>query len=203
MNYPYGQGFPGQPNFPQQPANQPPVYQALGYGPTPGYPNAYPPIPPKGPRSAAAKFAGFLAFLGGLIGAGGGALAIIVQIFSHDSNPAGYLAALWAFTCGSILLVGAVSLWRRKMLGRRLILVGCGAVMATYLVLLIMSMLNSDEGWVEILWSLLAGALPPLLTAFLTTRPSTTAWIQAKQTPVPAPSPAQYFPPNPPQPHWP
>ena len=206
MSYPYGQGFPGQPGFPQHPGNQPPVYQAPGYGqqpgyPQPGYPGGYPAMPPRGPRSAAAIFAGLLAFLGGLIYAIGGGLDIIVTAFSPGASPWNYVAGLCGLTIGSTLLIGAISLWRRKMIGRRLIVSGCVIVTATFLALLVAFFIAPDSEWLSLLIAMVPLVVFPLLTIFLTMRPSTKAWIQAKQTP------AQQIPPNPnpapPQPHWP
>lgn len=202
MNYPYGQGFPGPPEFPQQPGMQPPVFHAPSYGPTPGYPNAYPPMPPKGPRSAAAFFARILALLGGLFMLAFSVLVIFIMFTDHDFDALGFIICLFLFMTGSALLVGTILLWRRKLAGRRFVVSACAAAMVLFLVAVVGDLATSKHPDIGVAVGYVVPLVVfPLLTILLVTRPSTKAWIQAKQTPTAAQQiPTQQMPP---QPHWP
>lgn len=193
MNYPnqpYGQGFSGQPGYFQQPGWP----QQPGY-PQPGYPGGYPP-PPRGPSGATGILAGLLALFGGLVGIGLGAVAIFALFFSgqEERDARMFLSPVIGFAYALLLLIGAILLFRRKSIGRWLIIGGSAAVLVFWAFLGGTVIGVSDEprrDLVAIGIRILAGLVFPILTLVMTFLPSTTKWIQAK----PNRSAAQHYPP--------
>jgi hypothetical protein len=193
VSYPYGpdgQGVPQQPDF-----RQPPVISSSGvpqqpYSSTPGKPSG-----------AMAMVAAILATLGGLTGL---TVAVIGGIGGNTSlrlgRPLGSLIALFSGVlmsvgCGALLLTGAVLLFRRKMIGRQLIVGGCITAVISYLLYSggIATFQDRHLSTFGIGVAVIVVCLFPVVTLVLALLPSTTAWIRAKPDP-PAP---QYYPPYP------
>ena len=210
MTFPSGlndQGFPEQPSFSQQPSLgiQPPIYshqpgfgqQPPGWPQQPGYPGGNQPAPPHAPSRATAIIAGILAVLGGLVGIIlGSAGTIAIFISGQDERDARmYSLPLIGFGFGLLLVIGAISLFRRNTNSRRLIVIGCALVILFALTALadivfgISGRPRRDFDSVDTF--LIAGLFFPILTLVLTLVPSTARWIQAKPSPVAA----QYYPP--------
>ena len=207
MNYPngpYGQGYPGQPGYPQQQPN----YQQQGYPQQPGYPGAYQyqPMQPASPGGGTAITAIVLAGLGTLANLGGGLLGLIGLIalsndsaFESVSDVSGgvfavlILGVFASIVAGLLLLGGTITLMQRKMIGRWLVVSGCAITMLGSLLNLGLSAAvmaryetyGGGNGYAVL------GLIFPIATLVLVLLPSTTAWIQAKRNPI-AP---QYYPP--------
>lgn len=169
-NGPYGQGFPGQYGYPQQP-----------YG-----------MPPAPPGGVTGIVAGVLAGLGGLANVVGGlAMAYGVSLLiggSSDvaSSAAGVGTALIAMTAlnivaGLLLLVGTVTLLLRKMIGRWLVAAGCSTSTVSGLISLALPVLVADF-WYQSTARDVVALIFPTVTLVLVLLPSTAAWIQAKQS---------------------
>ncbi|MGY1988952.1 hypothetical protein [Mycolicibacterium fortuitum] len=204
---PSGSGFPEQPDFSQQPSFgvQPPIFshqpgfgqQPPGYPQQPGYPGSLQPAPPSGPSSATAITAGILALLGGLVGivlGSGGTFAIFIS-GQEERDARMFSLPLIGFGFGLVLLIGAISLFRRSTYGRRLIVIGCAMVILFAIIGLadvvfgISDSPRSDFDSIDTF--LIAGLFFPVLTLVMTLLPSTACWIEAKPSPVAA----QYYPP--------
>ncbi|CRZ17262.1 hypothetical protein [Mycolicibacterium neworleansense] len=192
-NLPYGQGFTGQPGYPRQPTWP----QQPGYPQQPGWPHGYPqggypPKPPRGPSGATAIFAAILALLGGLAGLVMVLMAVIIKISDHDFDAMDVLFGLACAACGSALFIGAISLFRHKMIGRPFVVGGC----TTAILIGVAALIEEFTRQVPDLGAFLSVAVPlfafPMLTLVLTLLPATKTWIQAKQNPVAA----QYYPPH-------
>lgn len=200
---PYGQGFPGQPGYQQQPGYPPgyppqPLYQQ-GYPPQTGYPGIFPPPgPPSSPGGGTAITAAVLAIFGGLLnfvmGLIGFAKIIGMKADSPDTFAGGSYPLALGFVLlgvagGLLLLIGAIMLLRRTMVARWLVVGGCSlAFLAAMISFGLRSAISEYRGSGSVL-----NLLFPILTIVLVLLPSTTAWIQARRGPV-AP---QYFPPYP------
>lgn len=177
MNYPHGphgQGFPGQPV----------------YGRPPSYPQA-------GPSGTTGIIAGLLALVGGLVGTGFAVLSVIIMIMDGEFDVAGAIFGLLGIAFGLALFIGAILLFRRKTIGRRLVVGGC-AVAALFGVAAIGDMVIGISGEpsrepVSIGIAVVVGIVVPVLTLVLAMLPSTTAWIRAKRYAI-AP---QFYPPCP------
>lgn len=209
---PYGQGFPGQPRYPQQPGYPQgypaqPVYQQ-GYPQPGGYPGMAP-MPAAAPSGGTAITAGVLAALGALAGLGSGIVALIGLAaiktdsgLSHGADLGGGVYALLivgslaSIVFGAVLLTGAVMLFQRKMLGRWLVVGGCAlAIVSNVIGFAVRSAATTGyPGYGGLAALPLLGMVFPITTIVLIMLPSTTAWIQAKRNAV-AP---QYFPQYPP-----
>ncbi|MGW4098542.1 hypothetical protein [Mycobacterium sp. NPDC004974] len=141
-NGPFGQGFPDQPGYPPQPGYPqqpgfPPMLgqpQQPGFPQQPGYPGGQPPyaLASGEPSGATGMIAATLAGLGGVLGVGAGAVAVfgLVAIGSLRHASGGTYALmvvsmLLSIIFGLTLLVGAVLLFQRKMIGRWLVVGGC------------------------------------------------------------------------------
>ncbi|MED5815785.1 hypothetical protein VST63_25790 [Mycolicibacterium sp. 050232] len=217
-NGPYGQGFPGQPGYPQQPGFPQPGYPQQPGFPQPGYPQqsgfpggqqpyGLPPIPPAAPSGVTGIIAGALAVLGVLSNFGSGgiglfALAVLGNedaVGASDSISGGVrpwliVTAVLCLVSGLLLLIGAVTLFQRKMIGRWLVVAGCALTIISGLVSFGVS-LTKLEGYVPMGENALSlvGLVFPIATIVLVLMPPTAAWIRAKQNPV-AP---QFYPPYP------
>lgn len=196
-------GHPQQGGYPQQPGFPPPGYPQQGGFPQPyGYPAAE-------PSGTTGTIAAVLAALGGVAGLVGGAfgaigLAALSGMSSSDVSGGVYallvVVILFNFVFGLMIATGAVMLFQRKMLGRWLV-VGASALA------ILSSLISfgvgaaaasaygsySTGGGGGVLQ--LLGLVFPVATIVLALLPSTTAWINAKPSPV-AP---QFFPPMPQQ----
>ncbi|MGV0810593.1 hypothetical protein ABQF34_01385 [Mycolicibacterium boenickei] len=187
---PYPQGFPAQPGFSRQPGfGQQPGYPQPGWPQQLSYPGGPRPTPPpRGPSGATGIIAGILALLGGLVGVALPVLCGLIMWSDREFYGLGAAFGLAGFTFGLALLIGAVLLWRRRMIGRWLIVVGCTVAILAGVVPVIMTIEERD------LTSVLVYAVPlgvfPILTLVLTLLPSTAKWVRAKQNAV-AP---QYYP---------
>ena len=202
---PYGQGFPGQPGYQQQPGYPQgyppqPLYQQ-SYPQQAGYPGMFPPPgPPSSPGGGTAITAGVLALLGGLTHFFGGlAQALgLSAIMRESAADVGWGSLITVTTLniigGALMLAGALALFLRKKAGRWLIASGCGISILSALI----NITLTPESFGEYSYSRgvgadLVGVFFAIATIVLALLPSTTAWIQAKRGPV-AP---QYFPPYP------
>ncbi|MGV0743476.1 hypothetical protein [Mycolicibacterium sp. XJ870] len=223
-NGPYGQGIPEQPGYqppayPQQPGypggQQPGYPQHPGYPPHPGYPQpGYPPQPYglQPPQSASpsgvsgitagvlAGLGGFANFFGGLLMAFG--LAAIMGESTLESSPAvtdggwTWLVAVVMLNvvCGLLLLIGALMLLLRNIIGRGLVIAGCSVfILSTLINFMLVPSTIGDYEYDRGTGPDLVGLMFAITTLVLALVPSTTAWIQAKRNPV-AP---QYYPPYP------
>ncbi|MGV0837055.1 hypothetical protein [Mycolicibacterium thermoresistibile] len=217
MNYPYGsygQGFPGpqQPGYPPTPGYQQPGHPQHGY-PQPPYSGGYPPYgPPPGPPSGAtAVSAAVLAGLGAFANLGASLLALIglfgLAALANDPTygdvdvPGAASAlivvlVLGSLICGVMLAVGTVLLLRRRMLGRWLVVAGCGIVLVQCLVgLVVESTLSARYEYYQSGFGITAlHMIFATITLVLVLLPSTTKWLQAGQHRA---VPPQYYPPYP------
>lgn len=203
---PYGQGFPEEPGFSQQPSFQvqPPIYshqpgfgqQPPGWPQQPGYPGTNQPTP-GGPSRATAIIAGILALLGGLVGIILGSSGVIAIFISgqEERDARMYSLPLIGFGFGLLLAIGAISLFRRKVISRRLIVIGCAMVILfaiTALADMVFGISRTPRrDFDSVDTFIIAGLFFPILTLVLTLVPSTTRWIEAEPSPVAA----QYHPP--------
>lgn len=184
-------------------------------------PGAYPvpPAAPAQPSGGTAITAGVLAALGGLLSLGITAVSLffLIVIASIGSNfdrsdvefldsifgvlaiglVAVVIIALVLGTLLSVLLIaGAVLLFRRKMLGRWLVVSGCAVAIVSNLMTSVFTTAVTSDDWYspESVVSALLGLAFPIITMVLALLPSTTAWIRAEQNR----SAPQYFPQYPP-----
>lgn len=171
-------------------------------------PGAYPvpPAAPAQPRGGTAITAGVLAALGGLLSLGITAVSLffLIVIASIGSNfdradvefldsifgvlaiglVAVVIIALVLGTLLSVLLIaGAVLLFRRKMLGRWLVVSGCAVAIVSNLMTSVFTTAVTSDDWYspEGVVSALLGLAFPIITMVLALLPSTTAWIRAEQ----------------------
>lgn len=178
-----------------------------------------PPAAPDQPSGATAITAGVLAALGGLLSLGITAVSLffLIAIASIGSNfdrsdvefldsifgilaiglVAVVIIALVLGTMLSVLLItGAALLFRRKMLGRWLVVSGCAVAIVSNLMTYVFTSAVTSGDWnaPESVVSAFVGLAFPTITMVLALLPSTNAWIRAGQNPL-AP---QYFPQYPP-----
>ncbi|MCV7066666.1 hypothetical protein H7H51_14835 [Mycolicibacterium farcinogenes] len=181
---PNSRGFPQQPGWPQH----------QGWPQQPGYPGGYP-LKPPGPSGATAIFAGILAIPGGLVGIALGGVAIFaIFISSQEEREAWmYLTPLIGFGYGLSLVIGAVSLFRRKSIGRRLVVGGCAVLIVIGIVFVGGAITESHADFDSVGIPMIVGLVFPILTLVLAMLPSTARWIRAKQNVVVPP----YYPPYP------
>ncbi len=171
-------------------------------------PGAYPvpPAAPAQPRGGTAITAGVLAALGGLLSLGITAVSLffLIVLASIGSNfdrsdvefldsifgvlaiglVAVVIIALVLGTLLSVLLIaGAVLLFRRKMLGRWLVVSGCAVAIVSNLMTSVFTTAVTSDDWYspEGVVSALLGLAFPIITMVLALLPSTTAWIRAEQ----------------------
>jgi hypothetical protein len=171
-------------------------------------PGAYPvpPAAPAQPSGGTAITAGVLAALGGLLSLGITAVSLffLIVIASIGSNfdrsdvefldsifgvlaiglVAVVIIALVLGTLLSVLLIaGAVLLFRRKMLGRWLVVSGCAVAIVSNLMTSVFTTAVTSDDWYspEGVVSALLGLAFPIITMVLALLPSTTAWIRAEQ----------------------
>ncbi|MGY1988949.1 hypothetical protein [Mycolicibacterium fortuitum] len=205
-NGPFGQGFPGQPDYQPPAYTQQPLPPLLGQ--QPGYPGQQPPPRASGePSGVTGMIAAVLAVLGGVSGLGTGVIGAfgLVALGSLRHVTGGtyalvVVAMLLGVAFGLALFVGAILLFQRKMIGRWLVVGGCAAAIISGLVSFgVDAGLKSD--YPEYAGTSAVGLIslvPPIATLVLALVPSTSEWIRAKQNP-PAPQP---YPPYPPYPGW-
>jgi hypothetical protein len=181
--YPAGQ-YPQYPAYGQQPYGQPyapaPYGAPPGYGyPPPGY--GYPPYPaaPTGPRRPGLVMAasvlgyvnaGLLLLAGVLLFFGAAVVSDLEDVAgsntSYDTEFA--LDGIVNFVAAGLVIAGAVMLTGRKPVGRILLAVGNGIVVASCVYWLVR--MNSDrfdgagDGWA--VWTAVFGALAILTLAF-------------------------------------
>jgi hypothetical protein len=208
VNYPYGQGFPGQPGGPQQPGfGQQPGYHPQGYqapgfgqqpgnfGPQPGFGQQPYGMGAAEPSSVTGMIAAILAGLGGLGGLASGLFGLVR--FSGLSSLPGVgggaytmvlISLLVSLAFGGVLLAGAIMLLQRKMLGRWLIVGGCAAsIVVSLLSLAATAALAAGYGATYLgggFFSVL-GLIFPIATIVLALVPSTTAWIRSRPNSLP------------------
>jgi len=184
-------------------------------------PGAYPGPPgaPAQPSGGTAITAGVLAALGGLLSLGITAVSLffliaLVSIGSNfDRSDVEFLDSIFGIlaiglvavviislvlgTLLSILLItGAVLLFRRKTLGRWLVVSGCAVAIVSEVMTYVFTSAVTSGDWnsPESAVSAFVGLAFPITTMVLVLLPSTTAWIKAEQSRgVP-----QYFPQYPP-----
>lgn len=207
-NSPFGQGFSDQPGY------QPPYTQQPGFPPVlgqqPGYPGQQPQPQASGePSGVTGIIAAVLAALGGVTGLGAGAIAVfgLVALGSLGHITGGtyglaVVAMVLSVAFGLVLLVGAILLFQRKMIGRWLVVGGCAVAIISGLVSFgADASLKGDYAEYPGASSPLSlvSLIFPIATLVLAVVPSTAAWIRAKQNPI-APQP---YPQNPaaPQPY--
>jgi len=185
-------------------------------------PDAYPALPavPAQPSGGTAITAGVLAALGGLLSLGITAvslffLIVIASIGSNfDRSDLEFLDSIFGIlaigmvamviiglvlgTVLSVLLIaGAVLLFRRKMLGRWLVVSGCAVAIVSNLMTAVFTTAVTADDWYspEGVVSVVVGLAFPITTMVLALLPSTTAWIQAPRNPVAPQCFPQYLPP--------
>ncbi|SEB17412.1 MULTISPECIES: hypothetical protein [unclassified Mycobacterium] len=178
-------------------------------------PGAYPapPTTPAQPSGGTAITAGVLAALGGLLSLGVTAVSLffLIMIVSIGSNfdrsdlelldsIFGFLAVgmvatviiglVLGMVLSALLIAGAVLLFRRKMLGRWLVVSGCAVAIASNLMTFVFTTAVTSGDWTspESVGSAFVGLAFPIVTMVLVLLPSTTAWIQAERVAPP------YFP---------
>lgn len=92
------------------------------------------------------------------------------------------LATLLSVVCGLLLLAGTVALLRRKMTGRRLIVIGCALIILGSLISLGLNLATTARyGSYGISGLAILSLALPIATLVVALLPSTTAWIRAKQ----------------------
>ncbi|MUL82959.1 MULTISPECIES: hypothetical protein [unclassified Mycolicibacterium] len=97
------------------------------------------------------------------------------------------LATLLSVVCGLLFLAGTVTLLRRKMIGRRLIVSGCVLIILGSLISLGMTLAATARyGAYSINGLAILSLVLPIATIVVAVLPSTTAWIQARQNSVAA-----------------
>ena len=178
-------------------------------------PGAYPapPTTPAQPSGGTAITAGVLAALGGLLSLGVTAvslffLIVIASIGSNfDRSDLELLDSIFGFLAigmvatviiglvlgmvlSALLIAGAVLLFRRKMLGRWLVVSGCAVAIVSNLMTFVFTTAVTSADWTspESAVSAVVGLAFPIPTMVLVLLPSTTAWIQAERVAPP------YFP---------
>ncbi|GGF38098.1 hypothetical protein [Williamsia phyllosphaerae] len=174
------QGYGPQPGYGQQQGyGQPPVWGQPGYGPQQGYVAQ--------PSSTVPTIAAVLAFLGALAAV----VAIIGDIaivsISDIDVPGwfvGYAATegLVAVARLVVLVAGGVLLLRRRVLGRTLVLVGCGLTILTSIVALAIVQGASVNGGPAAIGSGVGttiGLAFPIVTAVLVLNSATTRWLRS------------------------
>lgn len=197
-------GWPQHPQYPQQPYGQYPYAQQPQYAPYPQYPQA----PAAGPSGGTAITAAVLSFLGALANALGGISYFSLVSMTKLKGNTGIFTVLGliylAIAAG--LVVGGYLLLQRKPVGRIIIAVACGVVIALSVIgyFLVLAALHnaglpvSQVGAAHPMRAF-GGLIFPILTMVLALVPSTLQWCQAgqaRQSPPPAPWGAP--PPNPP-----
>lgn len=186
--------------------------------PQPGAYSAAPPAPAQ-PSGGTAITAGVLAALGGLLSLGITAVSlyflIAIATIGSQFKPSDYefldsifgvlaigivALVIIAFVLGmllsALLIAGAVLLFRRKMLGRWLVVSGCGVAIVSNLMTSVFTTAVTSDDWYspESVVSAFVGLAFPIATMVLALLPSTTAWVRAE----PTRSVPQYFPQYPP-----
>lgn len=183
-------------------------------------PGAYPapPAAPAQPSGGTAIAAGVLAALGGLLSLFITAVSLffLIAIATIGSNfdrsdlkfldsifgilaigmVAVVIIALVLGTVLSVLLIaGAVLLFRRKMLGRWLVVSGCAVAIVSNLMTYVFTTTVTSGDWnsPESAVSAFVGLAFPIVTMVLVLLPPTTAWIRAERPATPP-----YFPQYPP-----
>ena len=171
-------------------------------------PGAYPvpPAAPAQPRGGTAITAGVLAALGGLLSLGITAvslffLIVIASIGSNfDRSDVEFLDSIFGvlaiglvavviiglvlgIVLSALLITGAVLLFRRRMLGRWLVVSGCAVAIVSNLMTSVFTTAVTSDDWYspEGVVSALLGLAFPIITMVLALLPSTTAWIRAEQ----------------------
>ena len=171
-------------------------------------PSAYPAAPaaPAQPSGGTAITAGVLAAVGGLLGLGITAVSLffLIAIASIGSNfdrsdvefldsifgilAIGLVAVViiglvLGIVLSALLITGAVLLFRRRMLGRWLVVSGCAVAIVSNLMTSVFTTAVTSDDWYspEGVVSALLGLAFPIITMVLALLPSTTAWIRAEQ----------------------
>ncbi|SEB17395.1 MULTISPECIES: hypothetical protein [unclassified Mycobacterium] len=206
---PYGQGYPGQPGYTQQPGYPPgypaqPVYQQ-GYPQTGGYPGAYPggfppaPVPPASTGGVGGVIAGVLAIMGGLLHGCLGAMALVESLTKEPGpfatrSPAhvGHLFLGISVVGGLLILAGGFMLLSRKPASRWLIGIGCVPIFAFGLGAFLGANADGDSTVGAVIT--LPIVIFSVATMVLTFLPSTGRWMRAKRNLI-APQPYPYYPP--------
>lgn len=174
------QGYgPPQGYGPQQGYGQPPVWGQPGYGPPQGYVAQ--------PSSTVPTIVAVLAFLGALAAV----VAIIGDIaivsISDIDVPgwfAGYAAVegIVALARLVVLVAGGVFLLRRRVLGRTLVLVGCGLTILTSIIGVILVQgvsVNDGPATIGSGVGTTIGLAFPIVTAVLVLNSATTRWLRS------------------------
>lgn len=184
---PEGQEYPHQPGYAEQLGLQQPEH-AEGES----QPNELAPAHAASPSGVTAILTAVLAGIGALLTLSNGILGLTgLAALAGDAGlrtlalrtpgvlAMTVLATLLSVACGLLLLAGTVALLRHKMIGRRLIVIGCGLIIAGSLISLGLSLATTSSygaGAINGL-AILSLALPIaiIVTASL---PSTTAWVR-------------------------
>ncbi|MUM28612.1 hypothetical protein FZI88_21195 [Mycobacterium sp. CBMA295] len=110
----------------------------------------------------------------------------------------GAVFGLFGVAFGLVLFNGAILLWRRKMIGRWLIVGGCAVAILLGLVAFaeLLIGISGEPSHEPAAFGTLAvlGFVFPILTLVLALLPSTTNWICAKQNPQDPVAPQVYSP---------
>jgi hypothetical protein len=205
---PHGQGLPGQPGYPQQPA------YPQGYPAQPGYQQGYPqaggyaganpggfppaPLPPGSTGGVGGVIAGVLAIMGGVLHGGFGSMTLFNSLTkepdsftTRSSSHIGDVFLSMSVIGGLLILAGGFMLLTRKPASRWLIGVGCVPIFVFGLGAFLAANADGSSVVGVITLPIVIFSVATVVFTFL---PSTTRWIRAKRTPV-AP---QYFPQYPP-----
>lgn len=185
-------------------------------------PGVYPgqPAAPAQPTGGTAITAGVLAALGGLLSLGITAVSlfflIAIATIGSQFKPSDYefldsifgvlaigmialviIALVLGMLLSALLITGAVLLFRRKMLGRWLVVSGCAVAIVSNLMTAVFTTAVTSDDWYspEGVVSALLGLAFPIVTMVLTLLPSTAAWIRAGRNPAAPQHFPQYQPP--------
>jgi hypothetical protein len=172
-------------------------------------PDAYavPPATSAQPSGGTAITAGVLATLGGLLSLGITAVSlfflIAIATIGSQFKPSDYeildsifgvlaigmvALVIIAFVLGmllsALLITGAVLLFRRKMLGRWLVVSGCAVAIVSNLMTSVFTSAVTSDDWhaSQSVVSAFVGLAFPIATMVLVLLPSTTVWIRAEPT---------------------
>ena len=186
MSHPYG---PDGQDAPRQPDLRPPPVISSTGAPQQPYSSA-----PGKPSGATGIGSAVLATLGGLSGfvvavVGGIGGSTLVRL----ERPLGYVITTFAgvvtsVAFGAMLLAGAVLLFRRKMIGRHLVIAGSITAVASY-ALFFAGVVTSPDRHISAFGigvTVVVACLFPIITLVLALLPSTLEWIRAKPNPLAA-----------------
>lgn len=180
---------PGEPSYPEQLGHQQPEYPSVESSTDTPQPEAA--VSPSGVTAIiTAVLAGIgalltlgngFAGLSGLVALAGDAGLRTLALRTPGPLTLTVLATLLSVACGFLLLVGTVALLRRRMIGRRLIVIGCVLIILGSLISLGMNLaMTARYGSYGISGLAILSLALPIATLAIALLPSTSAWIRAR-----------------------